>query len=271
MPSPTGPSSPLLSPTSKTPISQDGSKQTTNANSQSATAATSTTAPALQTNTTPTAPIPRKADTLMSWGAPAGLAIRSNNDENLVIFRRALGINAHRQTAGDSSTVEEGRKSAIGIYRAVLKEQLSLRMRYALLQAFLYIVYFLQIIIGAVLTALGATASKYEKLITVLGALNTVLAGVLALVKGSGQPMKMGKDRIGYRRLQDWIEETEALLAVGVIGRNRREVGLLVESAFKRYNAVKESVENNDPDYYVFPGRRGSEDDAERRRGMDGK
>ncbi|KAI1269049.1 hypothetical protein F5Y18DRAFT_439617 [Xylariaceae sp. FL1019] len=270
MPSTTNPSSPLLSSTTKNPISQDGSQQTTNTNSQSAKAATSTAAPALQTNLTPSTPIPRKADTYMTWGAPAGLSIRNSNDENLVIFRRALGINASHQTSTNHRTVEEGRRSAIGIYRSVIHSQSTLRLNYALLQAFLYIVYFLQIIIGAVLTALGATASRYEKVITVLGALNTVLAGVLALIKGSGQPMKMGKDRIGYRRLQDWIEETEALLAVGVIGRDRREVGLLVESAFKRYNAVKESVENNDPDYYVFAGRKGSEDHGERT-GADGK
>lgn len=189
---------------------------------------------------------------MMSWGAPAGLAIRTNNDENLLIFRKALGINMHRDTTDTSGTLEEGRKTAIGIYRTVIETQTRMMIQHALLQAFLYLVYFAQIIIGAALTALGATAAQNEMVVTILGAFNTVLAGVLAVVKGSGQPQKLGKDRIGYRRLQDWIEETEALLAVGVIGRNRREVGLLVESAFKRYNAAKASEENNDPDFYVY-------------------
>jgi len=193
-----------------------------------------------------------------------GLPIRSSNDENLVIFRRALGINTQRAADDLGGTLEEGRRSAVGIYRAVIETQTRMALQYALLSAFLYVVYFSQIIIGAALTAIGAAASRFENVITVLGAVNTVLAGVLALIKGSGQPQKLGKDRIGYRRLQDWIEETEALLAVGIIGRNRRDVGLLVESAFKRYNAVKESEENNDPDYYVYHrqepiGNRGDE------------
>jgi hypothetical protein len=182
---------------------------------------------------------------------PAGLSIRDNNDENLLIFRKALGINTHAATATDG-TLEEGRQTAVGVYRTVIETQTQLALYHALLEALLYVVYFAQIIVGAALTALGAAASQYQIVITVLGALNTVLAGVLALLKGSGQPQKLGKDRIGYRRLQDWIEETEALLAVGVIGRNRREVGLLVESAFKRYNAAKASEENNDPEFYVY-------------------
>ncbi|KAI8623322.1 hypothetical protein F5Y19DRAFT_389298 [Xylariaceae sp. FL1651] len=245
--------SPLLTPSSKKPTTPDSIKPAAATSSQSPGAATATAAPKpLQTNVTPVNPLPRKADTLMSWGAPAGLSIRSNNDENLVIFRRALGINAERDVANGGATLEEGRKSATGIYQTVIETQARKAMQHALLQAFLYVVYFVQIIVGAVLTSLGATAAQYATVITVLGAVNTVLAGVLALIKGSGQPAKLGKDRIGYRRLQDWIEETEALLAVGVIGRNRREVGLLVESAFKRYNAAKASEENNDPEFYVY-------------------
>ncbi|KAI0965638.1 hypothetical protein F4678DRAFT_327918 [Xylaria arbuscula] len=246
--------SPLLPPSAQSP---DGAPQTATTNSQSPSAATGPAVPKPITTNVPkpidtSTPPPRKADTTLSWGTPAGLPIPSNNNENLLIFRKALGINMHRDVTDDNGTLEEGRKSAIGIYRNVVTTQTRLHIRHALLTAFLYLVYFAQIIIGAALTALGATAAKYERVITILGAFNTVLAGVLALIKGSGQPQKLGKDRIGYRRLQDWIEETEALLAVGVIGRNRKEVGLLVESAFKRYNAAKASEENNDPDFYVY-------------------
>ncbi|RYO85526.1 hypothetical protein DL766_005725 [Monosporascus sp. MC13-8B] len=191
----------------------------------------------------------RKADTSMSWGSPAGLKIRDPHDEHLVIFRKALGINFHRDCA-DECTLEEGRKSAIGIYRIVIMTHNRKRMQHATLTAFLYTCYFAQIVIASGLTALGAGASTQQGLwfITALGALNTVLAGILALIKGSGQPQKLGRDRVEYRKLQSWIEETEALLAVGVIGRNRAEVGLLVEHAFKRYNAAIASDENNHAD-----------------------
>ena len=38
---------------------------------------------------------------------------------------------------------------------------------------------------------------------------------------------------------------------MGVIGRNRKEVGLLVQVAFKKYNAVRQSEENNRNESYV--------------------
>ncbi|KAI2616126.1 hypothetical protein GGS26DRAFT_578948 [Hypomontagnella submonticulosa] len=236
--------SPLLTPASRTSVPQMGAppapKPKAPASSQKPD----------KTNPTPVDPVPLKSVTNLSWGAPAGLAPRSANDENLVIFRRALGINYHREP-DDGCTLEEGRHTAVGIYKSVIQAQQTKAIQHALLTAFLYLCYFAQIVIGAALTAVGPTSGRYETLITVLGAVNTVLAGILALIKGSGQPGRLEKDRIGFRRLQDWIEETEALLAVGVIGRNRKEVGLLVESAFKRYNAAKMSVENNSPDFYV--------------------
>ncbi|KAI2609474.1 uncharacterized protein GGS25DRAFT_484917 [Hypoxylon fragiforme] len=239
--------SPLLSPETRTSAPSSGSPSAPNPSKAPAAAA----APQKPDPASQPPDLARlKPITSLTWGAPAGLSPRGPNDENLVIFRRALGINYHRE-ATDSGTLEEGRKTAIGIYRSVLRTQTHKTIQLALLTAFLYFCYFAQIVIGAVLTAIGPHSARYETLITVLGALNTVIAGILALLKGSGQPQRVEKDRVGFRRLQDWIEETEALLAVGVIGRNRKEVGLLVESAFKRYNSAKMSVENNSPDYYA--------------------
>lgn len=66
---------------------------------------------------------------------------------------------------------------------------------------------------------------------------NAVVAVVLAVLKGSAVMIEwLARDEVAFQRLRDWIEETEALLAVGVIGRDRREVGLLVEVAFRKYN-----------------------------------
>jgi hypothetical protein len=50
------------------------------------------------------------------------------------------------------------------------------------------------------------------------------------------------------------IEQTEAQLSVGVIGRDRKEVGRLVQTAFKKYNAARQCEESNLPENYVRPG-----------------
>lgn len=196
-----------------------------------------------------------KTDTQGSgWGDPVGDSERAASDERLAMFRRALGINAGLPTDDGSRsgpTLEEGRRTATGIYRQVLREQRAKAIQHHILAALLYACHFAQIIIGAVLTALGPSAAAHSVAITLLGAANTVVAGVLALIKGQGLPERLRHDEVEFRRIQDWIEETEALIAAGVVGRDRHEVGRLVELAFKKYNAAKASEENNKPDAYV--------------------
>jgi len=205
---------------------------------------------------TPATPTPRlpKASTNAPWGAPAGLPIRAAGDDALIIFRRAVGINSDASppaTNTPSSLESGGGRKPSGVYADILRIKRAKSIWFATLNSVLWLSYFLQIVIGAGLTALGPAAGTHPALITGLGVLNTVIAGFLALVKGQGLPERLRKDEMEFRRLQDWIEETEALLAVGVIGRDRKEVGLLVEMAFKKYNAAKASEENNRPDSYV--------------------
>ncbi|OKL56566.1 hypothetical protein UA08_08083 [Talaromyces atroroseus] len=185
-----------------------------------------------------------------SWPVPAGLPPRDDDDERLIIFRRAIGIN-YNLAAADPVTMEEGRKRAVGMYKAVIDARRSKTRQFRAMWCVILFCHFAQIIIGASLTALGPLADNHGVIITILGALNTVIAGVLALVSGQGVPDRIQKDEIGYRKIQDWIEETESLLSVGIIGRNRKEVGLLVEEAFKKYNAAKSNEENNRPNSYV--------------------
>lgn len=184
--------------------------------------------------------IPRvgHVSTDLSWSYPAGLPLRDVQDENLLIFRRAVGINSDRAaTFTDPESLEKGRRRAVGIYRSVVAQRKAKAQTHHVLGAILYVLHFLQILLAAVLTALGPNAKRYEIPITVLGAVNTVTAGVLAVFKGSGMIERLSRDEVEFRKVQDWIEETESLLSVGIVGRNRKEVGVLVEVAFKKYNA----------------------------------
>jgi hypothetical protein len=188
---------------------------------------------------TPIQRLPKVA-TDLAWATPAGLRMRDNNDDSqvLLIFRRAVGINSDRaSTFTDSETLEKGRRRAVGVYKHVIEQQRRKKLVHHTLGIVLYISHFLQIILAAVLTALGPNAKNYEVPITVLGAVNTVVAGVLALLKGSGVIERVSKDEVDFKKLQDWIEETEAMISVGILGRNRKEVGVLVEQAFRKYNA----------------------------------
>ncbi|ERS95229.1 uncharacterized protein SPSK_06360 [Sporothrix schenckii 1099-18] len=186
------------------------------------------------------------------WGDPAGLDMRRANDENVVLFREAVGIPtastrpptpsadaSHRPARHDPESGGVPPDSMpTGIYARVIKEKKAKMWQASVLNGLLNACHVAQILVGAVLTTLGPSAQDHTVAITVLGATNTVLAGVFVLMKGQGLPGRLRKNAATFRRVQDWIEETDALLVAGVVGRDRRDVGSLVETAFQKYNAA---------------------------------
>lgn len=67
-----------------------------------------------------------------------------------------------------------------------------------------------QVILGAAVTALGASASSHV-LITLFGAANTIIAGVVAYLKSRGQPMRARMYRDDLERVVDEIENSEIM------------------------------------------------------------
>lgn len=71
-----------------------------------------------------------------------------------------------------------------------------------------------QVVLGAALTGLGASDSS-RVLITVFGALNTVIAGVIAFLKSRGQPVRARMFRDDLDRVVDEIENS-AVMWLGI-------------------------------------------------------
>lgn len=67
-----------------------------------------------------------------------------------------------------------------------------------------------QVVLGAAVTALGASASSHI-LITLFGATNTIIAGVVAYLKSRGQPMRARMYRDDLERVVDEIENSEIM------------------------------------------------------------
>lgn len=179
-----------------------------------------------------------------AWSDPLGRPSRGDNDEHLLMFRRAVGINSDLAPfpppgQDQRALLEQGRSrtpTALGIYGTVLRQERRQRLLHHAVGGMVWGCHGLQIVLGATLACLGLNAQGNAAAITVLGAANTVVAGVLALVKGKDLPERLGRAEADFRQLKVWIEETESLLALGVIGSDRREVGALIQTAFRRFN-----------------------------------
>ncbi|EEY20250.1 conserved hypothetical protein [Verticillium alfalfae VaMs.102] len=161
------------------------------------------------------------------------------NAEHLRFFRRALGIHSGAATSSGTGDLERSHTApSTGTYASILREHAIKKWQRRILTATIYACHIAQIIIGAVLTALGPSSAIHAVSITILGATNTTVAGIMALVKGQGLMQKLKNEELELMQVKGWVEETEALMEAGIVGGDREEVSRLVAEGYRRYRAV---------------------------------
>jgi hypothetical protein len=101
-----------------------------------------------------------------------------------------------------------------GLYIRVCKRESRRRLEYLVCVFVLDFCYMAQLAFAAILTALGASRSSFI-VITVFGALNVAIGGVLALFKGLGLPMRLRKDWLEFQKLRHYIDDRERMFDVG--------------------------------------------------------
>ncbi|KAI7084364.1 hypothetical protein KC356_g6808 [Hortaea werneckii] len=88
------------------------------------------------------------------------------------------------------------------------------RVMYGLANYNISCLYSIQVIIAATITALAADEGRTSNTaLTALGAVNTVLAGVLAWLTGQGMPVRFRRSRDKYREVVHAIENAERTFA----------------------------------------------------------
>jgi len=93
-----------------------------------------------------------------------------------------------------------------GLYRDVILQRSKFFISYHLLSTFRWFMMILQIVLGAILTALGSAQLNASVPITVLAAINTVNAGLLALMHNSGLPDRYRLDKVEFTKVEDFLK-----------------------------------------------------------------
>jgi F0F1-type ATP synthase membrane subunit b/b' len=105
----------------------------------------------------------------------------------------------------------------------------------------------LQVIVAAALTAMGAANSNHRA-ITAFGALNTVIAGILTYLKGSGLPNRIRYYEQEWKRVREFIEQRERDFSRQDC---RLDVDDVVTTIEAMYEQVKADIQTNTPDSYI--------------------
>ena len=149
--------------------------------------------------------------------------------------------------------------SAKKLYQRAKRKQHSQSLTYKFTASLSNALLLSQVVLGATLTALGASESSHV-LITLFGVLNTVIAGLVAYLKSRGQPMRARMFLDDLEHVVAEIENSEIMwlgISRGVHGYDEIDVDdqVSVRSEVARLTrlydkAVRSNTQNN-PDMYM--------------------
>ncbi|RYP17029.1 hypothetical protein DL765_004790 [Monosporascus sp. GIB2] len=186
---------------------------------------------------------------------PAGMSLPRNarsylipTDDPLTMFRLMVGIVTSDQLGFTESSPIGTRPAAnIGIYARVVHSEQKAKDSFKVFSAIVNACYFFQIIVAAGLTAMSAGGAA-QGAVTTFGAINTVIAGFLTFLKGSGLPGRLKYYGNEWKKIREYIEQRERDFAREGCTLDVYEV---VETIEKMYRNTKQDIEMNTPDTYT--------------------
>ncbi|KAI3320000.1 hypothetical protein HD806DRAFT_507381 [Xylariaceae sp. AK1471] len=169
-------------------------------------------------------------------------------DDPLTFFRLMLGIQTSPYLGFTISSPLGTRPAPnIGLYARIVQSEQKAKDSFKVFSVVINGCYFLQIVIAAALTALGAARAS-SGAVTAFGALNTVIAGFLTFLKGSGLPGRLKYYGNEWKKIREFIEQRERDFMRPGHNLNVYDV---VETIEKMYNNLKADIELNTPDSYT--------------------
>ncbi|CAK4031733.1 hypothetical protein PV07_06232 [Lecanosticta acicola] len=169
------------------------------------------------------------------------------------LLAQSRGSNGQRSPSSRSDNV--------GLYQRARDEERRSRIAYVLTGFITNILYMLQILLAATFTALSGYKDTETVTLITLGAINTVVAGILAWQKGQGVPQRYRKARDQYQALITDIEMTERTFFAfdghgGAGASNGAELDPQAERMRlqKLFDTAKADQQANYPDLYVSTG-----------------
>ncbi|KAL2870109.1 uncharacterized protein BJX67DRAFT_307361 [Aspergillus lucknowensis] len=176
-----------------------------------------------------------RAKHLTVTGTDASILIPPN--DKLLVFRALTGIDS-----APALNILNSTRTApnVGIYTRVVAAELKAASRYRFHALLINTCLSIQIVVAATLTALGAANGPHNA-ITAFGAINTIMAGILTYLKGSGLPDRLKYYQNEWRNIREYIEQREReLCLIGCELDVEEEIHIIEQM----YEGVKREIES---------------------------
>ncbi|RMJ13596.1 hypothetical protein BHE90_005883 [Fusarium euwallaceae] len=170
--------------------------------------------------------------------------------DKLLLFRSLTGIDTVPALRANGHSVRSAPN--IGIYTRVVRNERKAAFRHKGFRILVSTCLAAQIIVAATLTALGA-ANGSHKAVTAFGAINTIIAGLLTYLKGSGLPTKLKTKKDEWKKVREYIEQREREFCLAECPLNIQEEIQIVENMYQRVSAWLETGNNPEMPQYSPP------------------
>ncbi|KAJ5698697.1 hypothetical protein N7462_000702 [Penicillium macrosclerotiorum] len=158
-------------------------------------------------------------------------------NDKLLIFRALTGIDSVPALTQAGHLLRSAPN--VGIYTRVVNNESKAARAYTFFNYLINTCLGIQIVVAAALTALGAASGPHSA-ITAFGAINTIMAGVLTYLRGSGLPDRLKSYQNKWKNIREYIEQREREFCLVGCDLDVQEEVFIVESM---YQSVKSEME----------------------------
>ncbi|KAE8555103.1 hypothetical protein TMatcc_005319 [Talaromyces marneffei ATCC 18224] len=128
-------------------------------------------------------------------------------DNKLLIFRSLTGIDSV-PVLSHHGFFSPRHAPNVGIYTRIVTAEKTAASRYRIFNILINTCLGIQIVVAAALTAIGAANGPHGA-VTAFGAINTIMAGILTYLRGSGLPDKERNIEKSWSQIREYIEQRE--------------------------------------------------------------
>ncbi|KAJ5085222.1 hypothetical protein N7532_009993 [Penicillium argentinense] len=163
-------------------------------------------------------------------------------NDKLLIFRALTGIDSVPALTNGGHLLRSAPN--VGIYTRVIRNETKAARGYRIFNALINTCLGIQIVVAAAVTALGAASGPHSA-VTAFGAINTIMAGILTYLRGSGLPDRLKAYQNKWKNIREYIEQREREFCLVGCDLDVQEEVFIVESMYQSLKSEMETTKSS--------------------------
>ncbi|KAJ5114405.1 hypothetical protein NUU61_000164 [Penicillium alfredii] len=164
-------------------------------------------------------------------------------NDKLLVFRSLTGIDSVPALTQAGHLVRTAPN--VGIYTRVVSNETKAARAFRTFNFLINTCLGVQIVVAAAVTAVGAASGPHSA-VTTFGAINTIMAGILTYLRGSGLPDRLKHYQNQWKNVREYIEQREREFCLVGCDLDVQEEVFIVESMYQNVKSEMEATKSSE-------------------------